>query len=596
MGKTIFRILSSISILGFFMSMQGVPRQKSQKNAKRTVSQQTKKIKAASLNQKKNKKEPKGKNSQQKKIKQAQVPSQFVQFKRLVNRYVKMKDTQRAQSLAQKILKTFNSLPSKYKQEARGYLTKRKLSLEDLKALKIVAKKPKRQPVAGEEKPRESIPTSTYNEKSLLFVMTLGNLEDALQDPDDSFARSSALSYYNKLRKLVRLPVARSFKEINKPMLEERFYKFWKADQQERWGLVGLEGSPPLQWQEYASRVDHFLSKNKQIDASNIENSLFPYNLLRELLGLSTKSTLQADDKKWFKAIFPEILLYYHVEKGQIKEATTAQKKLIEEAVRLLNIREKIYAAQYATGSEATHAQTVTSYPSELTFIALCQTPDIDYRLSALFHELGHVSHNDTKHDHLIKANEAKPKDFSSQPLFKADINDVMRYLQRGIEIVPTLKNTTIGQKLATYLADPKVQKTFNQYGMFWIPPDKPDEYQKTSYSRGQEQRADLFAVKNLLKHDMVSAILTEVDQRLFYSYENPYLIARGLRTHPSDLERALYMLGFLADQGINLPELIYAWENEGVCTSGEENAAQSPSTHIKKLYDTFKSQQSQKK
>lgn len=437
-----------------------------------------------------------------------------------------MKKKPQAQKFAKSLLETFNALSPKYKQAGLRYLSKRKLTLSALKSMELPPKK-RGTPEKKEEK--------TPEEK------------------------------------------------------DDLLYNLYKQVQQSFWELSSSAGSPALQWHDLAVQVNNFLEKNKPIDRSNVTESLYPYNFLRELLGLPTKPTLQADDRAWFKTILPELELYFLVETDQVETPSIAHKKLLEEAIQLLNIQRKVYAAQHKQPLGGT---TMSRSATGLTYIALCGSPDVDTRLSVLYHELGHVHHDDAGGIRLIEDNKTKPADLYNQPAFKDDLDAIARYLQKGIELVPTLQNTQMGKLLTNYLANPEVQRVFHKYGTFWIPPDYPDEYQKMIYYRGTEQRADLFALRNLLKYGMMSSILTFIDT-FGIQREKPYLIAHKSKDHhPSGLERALYLLGYLADQGINVSKVLYAWENEGVCVSAEDGETKTPPSLIEQVYTKLKSEQ----
>ncbi len=409
------------------------------------------------------------------------------------------------------------------------------------------------------------VDAARYREKMQLFVNILSNLDAAsnIENPD---VGEYALAEYNELRKLVPLPTVNSYNKIDVALLETLQYELWKDHQRELWKLSGVEGVLPQSY-DLGSNIYQLITRDVPRSRFNDEFLFFPYKFLRELLGLPTSPTLQKEDRLWVETIFPELETYGLVEGiGAFKRPTNAQKKLLEKAINLLNLQGKISALQQKTGG--VHGSTRIS-PSGITYIAMCENPDFDFMMYLLFHELAHVYHNDSKNEDLIMQGEAKPEDLSNQSAFKTDLNTVKRYLKRGIELVPSLQSTRTGKLLASHLANSIVQLTLKITGGFWIHPKDPKEYQKIHYYRGKEQRADLFAIKNLLKHNLISTILRGVE--LFNNPESLYLIADSSDNHPSDLERALYILGFLADQGINVRRELYKWEHQGVCTPVEE-------------------------
>lgn len=494
-----------------------------------------------------------------------------------------MKNKPQGKILVTNVLTLFNALPAASKKEGERYLRKYKLTLAALKALQPPLKKPTPQPVPP-KKPEEAPPITSYSTKMAAFTTLLYKIDFTKKSPRDKYTAKWVLDSYNDLRKLVPLPSVKSFEDVNVAQIEKMAYELWKAAEQRKWQLLGKRGSLPLEWIDLASQVDTFLARNVPVDRFNTTQSLFPYNFLRELLALPTRPSLETSDKGWFKTILPELELYSLVEQGKIKKASLAHKKLIEEVVQLLNMQRKIYSAQ---DPELFGGHT-TMTSKGLTYVALCGTPDIDTRLFVLYHELGHIYHNDPVSVGLVNSKQINPQTFFNDPSFRADVEAIGRHLKQGIQLVPTLQNTEIGRLLARFLADPYVRSVFQKYGTFWSPPHGAEEYSKMVYLRGTEQRADLFAIRHLLQRNLISAILTALDT-YGLQREKPYLISIGnLDPHPSGLERALYMLGFLAHQGIDVPAVLYKWETESICTYSEEEGTSAPS-HVETIYEQWK-------
>lgn len=89
-----------------------------------------------------------------------------------------------------------------------------------------------------------------------------------------------------------------------------------------------------------------------------------------------------------------------------------------------------------------------------------------------------------------------------------------------------------------------------------------------TFFLRSQEQAADLFACHHLLEQNKIDAILSSISKFTFSEEfrSEPLIVAKSGNSHPSDVERALYMLGFLAYHLPNVVEVVESWEDTGKC------------------------------
>lgn len=121
-------------------------------------------------------------------------------------------------------------------------------------------------------------------------------------------------------------------------------------------------------------------------------------------------------------------------------------------------------------------------------------------------------------------------------------------------------------------LAQPETQKALKLYGSLWIPPVNKGEKLQSWYQQTTEKRADLFSLRQLLKLGEISPALNFIDELTSEQDHIPIVIKVGLSyyPHPSDIERALYTIGFLVAHSFDIAALINAWEQKGICISGE--------------------------
>ncbi len=348
----------------------------------------------------------------------------------------------------------------------------------------------------------------------------------------------------------------REILQLEPPISSWQPYAAWKKQMRE-----SFKTRPSLvsQWADLYNLAHAAL--NQADIASHPNDALYPYNFLRELLGLPLVPSLEHVDKLWFEQLGREIEIFWLIEFYPALELPTeAQKELILEGARLLKLRQKVVAFSHPYGGSS-HVSPNQAY------IAICHTPDIDMRLHYLYHELGHIKHNDATIRSDVALNKQDPIAIVNEPDFKSDLTDIKNYFELGLALIPSLKTTKVGNKLAQALATPQAQEVLKAYGELWIPPKDAHEKARMIYLRGTEQRADLFMLNQLLKLKNASSILSAIS-----SYTSLYIIVKGADdVHPSDVERALYMIGFLTHHGFNVPKLLDEWEKQGVCLSGEQ-------------------------
>ncbi len=352
-------------------------------------------------------------------------------------------------------------------------------------------------------------------------------------------------------------------------------YAAWKKQMSE---FFKTKPSLVSQWADLFNLAAAAL--NEANIASHPHDALYPYNFLRELLGLPTVSSLEHVDKLWFKQVGREIQIFTLIEFYPGWELPTeAQKELILEGARLLKLRQEIVALSHPTGASTTNL--------EQAIVGICKTPDLGVRLVTLYHELGHVLHNDSQTLGNILAHKQDPVTVVNDTDFKADLEDLKKYSMLALEALPSFKNTAAGSLITEAMSLPRVQQIIKEYGMLWIPPENQQKKDMMILRRGQEQRADLFALRQLLKLQNISAILSNlyvVQMNSYIKGSTPWAYKKETAEgqywfftegtadkHGSNVEVTLYTIGFLIHHGFNVPQLLDEWEKQGVCLSGEQ-------------------------
>jgi hypothetical protein len=236
-----------------------------------------------------------------------------------------------------------------------------------------------------------------------------------------------------------------------------------------------------------------------------------------------------------------------------LSKASAMQKALVKEAQRIVQLEKKVRVVS-VPGKKA-----FSSILEDTHIIALCDFPDLDYRLFAIYHELGHVVNNDaTRITSVFKDSRASSR-FLEEPSLRKAIERAEKYLEIGKRSFTS--ETALGEHINQVL----IGQT-----SFWVPPSDPVRYKNSIYFRACEQRADLYALEKLYEQELLTPIITIINtwarlgQVVTYSDED---------RHPSRFERALYLAGFLVDKGLDINALVSQWEHHGTCINAEDNS-----------------------
>lgn len=334
-------------------------------------------------------------------------------------------------------------------------------------------------------------------------------------------------------------------------------YRYWKKTIQTR--MIDMEkNTMPQQAIHLVKLIERYKEKSEQnmLHVDEKRNMLFAYNFLRELLHVDEANSLDEIDELWLghiKETVEEILL---LEKTYLP--THAMQSLVNQARKVARYEDDVIALSSKDEFGGSSHKIGNKY-----FIEVCQTPDLDKRLFVVYHELAHLMHNDQERNKLVWFDKIEPSVFLNEPSFKTDLEKIHRYKKIGKNVLNN--NSVVGRRLKEALQN----KT-----TLWIKPKDAAVRTKWMYFRGKEQRADLFAMKTLLEQGYLSSLLTMIEYwGNPVSPEEYYVVAQfDFDEHPSNVERALYFIGFLADRGFDVNKALVQWEIEGVCVSAEKN------------------------
>lgn len=295
------------------------------------------------------------------------------------------------------------------------------------------------------------------------------------------------------------------------------------------------------------------------------EEALYNYNYLRELLELDPVRSQEEIDHAWLDHLDEETTIRIAVQKFDLLPPTEDQKILVAKAKKKANLK-KLFAL--SSRSE------LYGY-SQPTFIALGKNPDSDTQYATLYHELGHIVHNDHECQKHISDGKKSVFDTLNDPLFKSDLKRIERAIKQGALVLNL--TTKIGRQI----------DSFRAYKKLSIPPKQEAKRPMWLYLRALEQRADLYATEELFKEGRLSVLLRQLEYYVFpEDTPIPFVVAYGDSTfYPSDIERALFIAGFLAEQGIAVNQLIRTWQTHGKCFSSREfHLLEEQGVHVNQL------------
>jgi hypothetical protein len=313
---------------------------------------------------------------------------------------------------------------------------------------------------------------------------------------------------------------------------------------------------------------EHGLSKTDTKNRLELaaESHFNAYNLLRQRNCLATVKSAEEIDYPWVASFLtPEIVdqLFYG---RQGDEPTEGQKRMVDRALEYLGFKGKIKLVRSYREGASTHLGgsdvPVIHYFSELqgmkandtALVTLDANPERNRMLFYFHHEMGHAINEDVRS--LTKIT----KGFSSIAIEQAKIKGVLDRVDRlealGRKAIG--QSTEIGKEMSFILA---------RHVIFWKPPKDKREYERTLLGRTMEIRADLFAADKLWGIGEIDPIL-----QIIVSWGGDgYIVVEGNRDeHPSSFERALYLVGFLADKGVNVNAELERFENNPTCYSIE--------------------------
>lgn len=266
---------------------------------------------------------------------------------------------------------------------------------------------------------------------------------------------------------------------------------------------------------------------------------------------------------------------------GECSRTSFTQELLLE------SLKKQVGAPLILAGLSCTprtrHAVSFTSNSSKFdenaakSLIDIVPSQDLGSRCFGVLHELGHVIHNDWFHGAQVDAGQKTATDFLESNDYKHDLQLAEKYLGLALKTLDNSSERGTVLKNCIHKAVTK-QEEYSKLGtsesLFWRNEMLIDQegIQKHRYMRTKEMRADLFALDYLWSHGLKDIIVQIVYEWTNNETDLNYIYTVALNDeHPSNIERVLYMLGFLAAHEVDINKALRDYEAHGTCSNGED-------------------------
>ncbi len=396
------------------------------------------------------------------------------------------------------------------------------------------------------------------------IAVTFNKLETSPQDP---LYQERVVNYYNFLLELLAqyspktIPqTATSISDINRELLDKVGYSAWKKITKFLFAKKGMY-HPISQYPHIAQNIYDVLdTETKHPSNSLIEQTelLHAYNFLREALHMPLAESITAIDKSWLDSACIDFVRWWLMGGYGATPPTFAQIELVNQVKNLLKLNIKLVFARADEDEDSLGSGCINTPIKTLAALLLLEYKDCYETLFTLYHEMGHLIHHDPWTQQLIVSGKLSIDDASNRPEFKADIHEIKHYLEVGKRVVDD--STSLGSSII---------KILDSNPTLW---SLPENFGRREYARKQESRADLFALKKLFELRQIDAILFMINQ---WATEDTKSADDATfdpgYDHPSPFNRALYTIGFLASNGVDVNKEFKEWEARGICVSAED-------------------------
>ncbi len=267
---------------------------------------------------------------------------------------------------------------------------------------------------------------------------------------------------------------------------------------------------------------------------------LHSYNLLRQLWKVTPVKTVLDMSKEWLRDMEEERMREY----CNHKNPSQNQKAWLSRAQEALEVTD-VKVSLGSTGQP--FAANVSATALGDAYIALDESENKKFTIFTAYHECGHIANGDEPY----QVGAYKPPEVFVE-LFenKAITEKVALYLDKAQKHLD--QKTTVGKTL---------HETLLRHKKLWQEPASKQEYARVLKGRIQEQKADLAAFSKLFEEKQFDVMFYIIHLWATQKGERAFVATGTEYVHPSYAERALYLIGYLIDQGIDVNGALQAYE-----------------------------------
>ncbi len=251
--------------------------------------------------------------------------------------------------------------------------------------------------------------------------------------------------------------------------------------------------------------------------------------ILASFFILSAKPIEQQDNDQ---AIIDELTEKYK-KQYDAHEADPVINDIVQEALKKCGITKPIIVLQYDSGYISHAVCTPAKHPQEYIIVGTKQS--LDAIIAAIYHEIGHVAHDDVSTNTIIK-------------------DTIYHYGSRGLSLLGGVVTRQSFQKyvkempvVSTVVGALAIITTFLTSAVF-LP-----KY-KHSIMEGD---ADIFAYENLIKHQRLDTAIGKISDHLYQHEFGLKSLPPCVSGYPTDFERANLGIIALQKHGISITHLI---------------------------------------
>lgn len=188
--------------------------------------------------------------------------------------------------------------------------------------------------------------------------------------------------------------------------------------------------------------------------------TLCTYNMIREKAKMPPAAIDQEIDADWFYNFYKAFKDLEVMDTYGYQVASFEEQKMLSQAARIIKLDHEVVAV-LKEGRFGSAAQIITlpGQKGMRGYVIYNDEPDRDIVLHFMFHELGHIKHNDSMSEVFVKFGLIGLPEILQKDHIKSTSKNSRLYLELGMKLLPFLARTVIGRRLTEYIETPQAQE-----------------------------------------------------------------------------------------------------------------------------------------